>query len=79
MRGAGVLREVTTHFSVDARALDRPVGVKVVISNPSGATDAYVTDKGDGTFRVEYTTYEDGEDPAHWRLLDTHIYWIHIP
>ncbi|KAG7256275.1 hypothetical protein CRUP_015168 [Coryphaenoides rupestris] len=56
----GVLREVTTHFVVDARSLGRPVGIKVMISNPSGATDAYVTDKGDGTFRVEYTAYEDG-------------------
>lgn len=35
--------------------------MKVRIINPSGAnTDAYITDKGDGTFRVEYTAFEDG-------------------
>uniref|UniRef100_A0A3Q3BKT5 Filamin C, gamma b (actin binding protein 280) n=1 Tax=Kryptolebias marmoratus TaxID=37003 RepID=A0A3Q3BKT5_KRYMA len=59
----GVLREVTTHFIVDARTLYKSGGshVKVDISNPSGAnTDAYVTDKADGTYRVEYTPYEDG-------------------
>ncbi|XP_064175353.1 filamin-C-like isoform X3 [Anguilla rostrata] len=59
----GVLREVTTHFIVDARALAKTGGshVKIRIVNPSGAnTDAYITDKGDGTYRVEYTAYEDG-------------------
>ncbi|XP_035851780.1 filamin-C-like isoform X7 [Sander lucioperca] len=59
----GVLREVTTHFTVDARAHYRSGGgrIKAPISNPSGAnTDAYITDKGDGTYRVEYTPYEDG-------------------
>ncbi|KAM6987096.1 filamin-C isoform 16-T16 [Aplochiton taeniatus] len=59
----GVLREVTTHFVVDARAQCKSGGshVKARIVNPSGAsTDAYVTDKGDGTYRVEYTAYEDG-------------------
>ncbi|XP_031734699.1 filamin-C-like isoform X1 [Anarrhichthys ocellatus] len=59
----GILREVTTHFLVDARAHCKSGGslVKAVISNPSGVnTDAYVTDKGDGTYRVEYTAYEDG-------------------
>ncbi|XP_049423352.1 filamin-C-like [Epinephelus fuscoguttatus] len=59
----GVLREVTTHFIVDARAHYKSGGsrVKACISNPSGAnTDAYITDKGDGTYRVEYTPYEDG-------------------
>ncbi len=36
--------------------------IKVRIVNPSGAnTDAYITDKGDGTYRVEYTAYEDGK------------------
>ncbi len=61
---AGVLREVTTHFTVDARAHNKSGGshIKACISNPSGAnTDAYITDKGDGTYRVEYTPYEDGE------------------
>lgn len=59
----GVLRDVTTHFIVDGRSLSKLAGnhVKVRIINPSGAnTDAYITDKGDGTFRVEYTAFEDG-------------------
>ncbi|XP_045895972.1 filamin-C-like isoform X10 [Micropterus dolomieu] len=59
----GVLREVTTHFIVDARAHYKSGGshIKACISNPSGSnTDAYITDKGDGTYRVEYTPYEDG-------------------
>uniref|UniRef100_A0A3P8URD4 Filamin C n=1 Tax=Cynoglossus semilaevis TaxID=244447 RepID=A0A3P8URD4_CYNSE len=59
----GVLREVTTHFTVDARTLYKRGGsqIKTSISNPSGAnTDTYITDKGDGTYRVEYTAYEDG-------------------
>lgn len=60
---AGVLREVTTHFIVDARSLYKSGGshVKVDISNPSGSNiDAHVTDKENGTYRVEYTPYEDG-------------------
>ncbi|XP_044042318.1 filamin-C-like isoform X13 [Siniperca chuatsi] len=59
----GVLREVTTHFIVDARAHYKSGGshIKACVSNPSGAnTDTYITDKGDGTYRVEYTPYEDG-------------------
>ncbi|XP_067292165.1 filamin-C isoform X1 [Pseudorasbora parva] len=60
----GVLREVTTHFIVDARAQTKTKGgnhVKIRIINPSGAnTDAYITDKGDGTYRVEYTAFEEG-------------------
>ncbi|XP_035472180.2 filamin-C isoform X4 [Scophthalmus maximus] len=58
----GVLREVTTHFIVEARAFYKSGSqIKSCISNPSGAnTDAYITDKGDGTYRVEYTPYEDG-------------------
>lgn len=59
----GVLREVTTHFIVDARALTKVGGshVKVHIISPSGTnTDSYITDKGDGTYRVEYTAFEDG-------------------
>lgn len=61
----GVLREVTTHFIVDARALTKVGGnhVKARIVSPSGtATDGYTTDKGDGTYRVEYTPFEDGRD-----------------
>uniref|UniRef100_A0A8C1K5H7 Filamin C, gamma b (actin binding protein 280) n=1 Tax=Cyprinus carpio TaxID=7962 RepID=A0A8C1K5H7_CYPCA len=59
----GVLREVTTHFVVDTRVHSKMGGnhIKVNIVNPSGAnTDAFITDKGDGTYRVEYTAYEDG-------------------
>uniref|UniRef100_A0A3B4AVY0 Calponin-homology (CH) domain-containing protein n=1 Tax=Periophthalmus magnuspinnatus TaxID=409849 RepID=A0A3B4AVY0_9GOBI len=59
----GLLKEVTTHFTVDARVNCKTGGnhIKVGISNPSGiTTDAFITDKGDGTYRVEYTPYEDG-------------------
>lgn len=71
---AGVLRDVTTHFIVDGRSLSKLAGnhVKVRIINPSGAnTDAYITDKGDGTFRVEYTAFEDGRSlrPPHFPTL----------
>ncbi|XP_075604586.1 filamin-C isoform X2 [Balearica regulorum gibbericeps] len=59
----GVLREVGTDFTVDARSLTKTGGphVKARVLNPSGATtDTYVTDHGDGTYRVDYTPYEDG-------------------
>ncbi|XP_054622814.1 filamin-C-like isoform X2 [Dunckerocampus dactyliophorus] len=59
----GVLREVSTHFIVDASSVYKSTSghVKVFISNPSGAnTDAFITDKADGTCRVEYTPFEDG-------------------
>ncbi|MGH0145782.1 UNVERIFIED_CONTAM: hypothetical protein FKN15_006233 [Acipenser sinensis] len=59
----GVLREVTTEFTVDARAQTKTGGnhLKARIVNPSGGkTDTYISDKGDGTYRVEYTAYEDG-------------------
>uniref|UniRef100_A0A8C4S5X4 Filamin C n=1 Tax=Erpetoichthys calabaricus TaxID=27687 RepID=A0A8C4S5X4_ERPCA len=59
----GVLKEVTTEFTVDARTLTKTGGnhVKARIVNPSGAkTEAYIQDKGDGTYRVEYTAFEDG-------------------
>ncbi|NXR11400.1 FLNC protein, partial [Semnornis frantzii] len=59
----GVLREVGTDFTVDARALSKMGGphVKARVVNPSGATtETYVTDHGDGTYRVDYTPYEDG-------------------
>lgn len=61
----GVLREVTTEFTVDARSLTTTGGSHVTarVLNPSGAkTDTYVTDLGDGTYRVQYTAYEEGED-----------------
>ncbi|XP_077196543.1 filamin-C isoform X2 [Paroedura picta] len=59
----GVLREVTTEFTVDARSLTKTGGshIKVRVINPSGAkTDTYITDNADGTYRVQYTPYEDG-------------------
>ncbi|XP_066504550.1 filamin-C isoform X2 [Hoplias malabaricus] len=59
----GVLRDVTTHFIVDARVQQKTGGnhIKVRIVSPSGAaTDSHITDKGDGTYRVEYTAFEDG-------------------
>uniref|UniRef100_A0AAY4EV56 Calponin-homology (CH) domain-containing protein n=1 Tax=Denticeps clupeoides TaxID=299321 RepID=A0AAY4EV56_9TELE len=59
----GVLREVTTHFVVDAHAACKTGGkqIQTHIVSPSGSsTDAYITDKGDGTYNVEYTAYEDG-------------------
>ena len=64
-----MLREVTTHFIVDMRALSKTGGgcgrIKVRVVNPSGgSTDTFVTDKGDGTYRVEYTAFEDGEGDA---------------
>ena len=49
---------------MDARAQTKSGGnhVKARIMNPSGNnTDAYLTDKGDGTYRVEYTAYEEGK------------------
>lgn len=63
----GVLREVTTEFTVDARSLTATGGNHVTahVLNPSGAkTDTYVTDNGDGTYRVQYTAYEEGKGLA---------------
>lgn len=63
---SGVLREVGTEFMVDARAL-APTGgphVRARVLNPSGTPiDTFVTDLGDGTYRVEYTPFEEGEGP----------------
>uniref|UniRef100_A0A8C0G3U9 Filamin C n=1 Tax=Chelonoidis abingdonii TaxID=106734 RepID=A0A8C0G3U9_CHEAB len=59
----GVLREVTTEFTVDARSLTKTGGshIKARVINPSGAkTETYLTDNGDGTYRVQYTAYEEG-------------------
>nr|XP_020668107.1 filamin-C [Pogona vitticeps] len=59
----GVLREVTTEFTIDARSLTKTGGshIKVRVINPSGAkTETYITDNGDGTYRVQYTPFEDG-------------------
>lgn len=58
---------MTTEFTVDARSLTATGGSHVTarVLNPSGAkTDTYVTDNGDGTYRVQYTAYEEGEGPG---------------
>ncbi|XP_053551937.1 filamin-A isoform X2 [Bombina bombina] len=63
VEGKGVFREATTEFNVDARAVSKAGGpyIKTRVSNPSGnLTDAYVQDNGDGTYKVEYTPYEEG-------------------
>ncbi|XP_069501558.1 filamin-A isoform X4 [Ambystoma mexicanum] len=63
VEGKGVFREATTDFNVDARALTKAGGphIKTRVSNPSGnLTDAFVQDNGDGTYKVEYTPYEEG-------------------
>uniref|UniRef100_A0A2I3G7S7 Filamin A n=1 Tax=Nomascus leucogenys TaxID=61853 RepID=A0A2I3G7S7_NOMLE len=63
IEGQGVFREATTEFSVDARALTQTGGphVKARVANPSGnLTETYVQDRGNGTYQVEYTPYEEG-------------------
>ncbi|TFJ95593.1 propionyl-CoA carboxylase subunit beta [Platysternon megacephalum] len=63
--GSGVLREVTSEFTVDARSLTKTGGshIKARVINPSGAkTETYLTDNGDGTYRVHYTAYEEGKE-----------------
>uniref|UniRef100_A0A673NFR8 Calponin-homology (CH) domain-containing protein n=1 Tax=Sinocyclocheilus rhinocerous TaxID=307959 RepID=A0A673NFR8_9TELE len=60
---AGVFREATTDFTVDARALTKVGGkhMKAHVKNPSGAaTDCVISDNGDGTYNVEYTPFENG-------------------
>ncbi|TRZ05322.1 hypothetical protein HGM15179_021785 [Zosterops borbonicus] len=59
----GVFREAVTEFEVDARAVAKTGGphVKALVSNPSGnVTETFVEDRGDGTYHVEYTPYEEG-------------------
>lgn len=63
----GVFREAVTEFEVDARALGKAGGgpggpqLKARVTNPSGGTtETFVDDRGDGTYRVEYTPYEEG-------------------
>uniref|UniRef100_A0A8C1UJW9 Filamin B n=1 Tax=Cyprinus carpio TaxID=7962 RepID=A0A8C1UJW9_CYPCA len=60
---AGVFREASTDFTVDARALNKVGGkhIKAHVKNPSGAaTDCVISDNGDGTYNVEYTPFENG-------------------
>ncbi|XP_023803179.1 filamin-A-like, partial [Cyanistes caeruleus] len=59
----GVFREAVTEFEVDARAVAKAGGplLKALVSNPSGnVTETFVEDRGDGTYHVEYTPYEEG-------------------
>ncbi|KAF5899201.1 filamin-B isoform X2 [Clarias magur] len=61
--GEGIFREATTDFTVDAKALTKVGGqhIKAQIKNPSGAaTDCFIDDQGDGTYKVEYTPFENG-------------------
>ncbi|XP_041945914.1 filamin-B [Alosa sapidissima] len=63
VKGEGVFREATTEFTVDAHPLTKSGGdhIKAHVTNPSGAlTDCSITDKGDGTYNVEYTPFENG-------------------
>ncbi|XP_076125415.1 filamin B a [Alosa pseudoharengus] len=63
VKGEGVFREATTEFTVDAHPLTKSGGdhIKAQVTNPSGAlTDCSITDKGDGTYNVEYTPFENG-------------------
>uniref|UniRef100_A0AAR2L0B3 Calponin-homology (CH) domain-containing protein n=1 Tax=Pygocentrus nattereri TaxID=42514 RepID=A0AAR2L0B3_PYGNA len=58
-----IFREATTDFTVDARALTKVGGkhIKAQVKNPSGAaTDCIIADQGDGTYKVEYTPFENG-------------------
>uniref|UniRef100_A0A8B9HYD3 Filamin B n=1 Tax=Astyanax mexicanus TaxID=7994 RepID=A0A8B9HYD3_ASTMX len=60
---SGLFREATTDFTVDARALTKVGGkhIKAQVKNPSGAaTDCVIADQGDGTYKVEYTPFENG-------------------
>lgn len=48
---------------MDARALSPSGGehIKTLIRNPSGGcTEALISDRGDGTYSVAYTPYEEG-------------------
>ncbi|KAM3656121.1 LOW QUALITY PROTEIN: filamin-A-like [Ammospiza maritima maritima] len=63
VEGKAVFREAVTEFEVDARAVSKAGGplVKALVSNPSGnVTETFVEDRGDGTYHVEYTPYEEG-------------------
>ncbi|XP_058488127.1 filamin-B isoform X1 [Solea solea] len=74
--GQAVYREATTAFTVDAHALARRGGdhVKTEVRNPSGAlTDCQVTDKGDGTYSVEYTPFENGVHSVQVLYDDTPV------
>ncbi|XP_061114993.1 filamin-A-like isoform X2 [Conger conger] len=63
VEGKGVFCEARAGFTVDARAVS-PCGggdLRTHIRSPSGArSDALIQDRGDGTYQVEYTPYEEG-------------------
>ncbi|XP_030633099.1 filamin B a isoform X3 [Chanos chanos] len=76
VEGEGVFREATTDFTVDARPLSKVGGdhIKAKVKNPSGAvTDCSVTDKGDGTYNVEYTPFENGAHSVEVLYDDTPV------
>lgn len=76
VEGKAVFREATTEFTVDASPLTRRGGdhVKAEVINPSGAlTDCLVTDKGDGTYGVEYTPFENGTHSVQVLYDDTPV------
>ncbi|XP_062400673.1 filamin-B [Sardina pilchardus] len=76
VKGEGVFREATTEFTVDAHPLSRSGGshVKAQVTNPSGAlTDCSITDKGDGTYNVEYTPFENGNHSVEVLYDDTPV------
>ncbi|XP_045932536.1 filamin-B isoform X1 [Micropterus dolomieu] len=76
VEGKGIFREATTEFTVDAHSLTRRGGehVKAEVRNPSGAlTDCLVNDKADGTYRVEYTPFENGIHSIHVLYDDTPV------
>lgn len=46
------------------------------VLNPSGAkTDTYVTDNGDGTYRVQYTAYEEGKELEREGMAHRMLRW----
>ncbi|XP_074525668.1 filamin B a [Halichoeres trimaculatus] len=76
IEGRGVFREAVTEFTVDTGPLSRQGGdhIKAEVKNPSGAlTDCVVTDKGDGTYGVEYTPFENGAHSIQVLYDDTPV------
>lgn len=72
---------MTTEFTVDARSLTATGGNHVTarVLNPSGAkTDTYVTDNGDGTYRVQYTAYEEGKGFEREGVAHGPLRWARI-
>lgn len=60
---SGVFLDSLTDFVIDARAITNRSDAKVncTITNPSGAkTDTYIQSLNDGTYRICYTPFEEG-------------------